>query len=101
MAAPTPAPPPFAIPVQAPSTDPGGSVLEFSSTPADFDDECAMIGTLPMDVSATPLSAAGMPSMCLSRAVERDQQQRMKVAVFVAVGIVTALLAAVSWPMLR
>jgi serine/threonine-protein kinase len=92
------APPPFAIPVPPPPDS--GSFVDIASTP-DLDDENAMIGTLPLDASATPLSAAGMPSMRLARAVERDQQQRMRMAVVAAVGIVSALLILVSWLMLR
>jgi serine/threonine-protein kinase len=99
IAPPSPSAPPFAIPIPPPSE--AGSAGDFATTPADFDDECAMIGTLPLDISATPLSAAGMPSMRLARAVERDQQKQMKFAVFAAVGIVTGLLVLIGWLMLR
>ena len=53
----------------------------------------ALIGstlTLPLDLAA-PLTGTGMPSMHLARAVVMDQQQRLKVAVYLAVGIVTAM----------
>lgn len=99
LAAQAPAAVPFAIPVPPPPE--AAASLEFASTPADFDDECAMIGTLPMDMTPTPLSAAGMPSMRLQRAVERDQQQRIKFALFSAIGIVVAILIFFSWLLIK
>jgi serine/threonine-protein kinase len=96
VAAPAPTPPPFAIPITAPDS----GLLDVRSTPADFEEDAPLTLTLPLDLAA-PLTATGMPSIHLARAVALDQQQRLKVAVYVAIGIVTVALGLVSWLMLR
>jgi hypothetical protein len=53
-----------------------------------------------MDDSGNPLALGGMPSMRLARAVERDLQRRIKLALFWAVGIVVLVLTLFSWLLL-
>jgi serine/threonine protein kinase len=73
------------------------SPLEMPPQPGDsFDDDESAVGTLPLDLAATPMSFSGMPSMHLKRAVEQDQARRLKFAIYTAVGIVLALLALIT-----
>ena len=62
-----------------------GPKRTFTPLPADsVDDECTLAGTLPMDLSPTPVSTTGMPSMRLRRAVEQEQDRRLKIALITA-----------------
>jgi serine/threonine protein kinase len=63
-------------------------------------DDAVPFGELPVNL-ATPLSIDSMPSLHLRRAVQSEHQRRLKIAVFVAIGIVCAVLALCSWLLLR
>jgi eukaryotic-like serine/threonine-protein kinase len=104
------APAPMAIPVavaqpaNAAATATGSSAWTATNptTPTSSnEDDYVDIGTLPMNFSSTPLSFSGLPSMVLRQAVHQDQQKRMRLAVFAAVGIVTGLIAFASWLLFR
>lgn len=72
-----------------------------TDTPSDLGDEDAAIGTLPIDLSVSPNSAAGMPSVTMRRDVERQQHKQMMRALIVASCIVAGLIGLASWLMLR
>jgi serine/threonine-protein kinase len=80
---------------------PAGSGSEADVPPTDWDDECALVGTLTQDQASTSMSAFGPPSLRLRRSVELEQRQRFTVALVWAVGIVFGLLALLALFMLK
>ncbi|MBY0524041.1 MAG: serine/threonine protein kinase [Gemmataceae bacterium] len=99
---------PTAIPVAIPAGGPPPSTASGSSAwtstqpaggPGD-DDECA-IGQLPMNFGNAPLSFSGLPSMRMQRAVQAEQQRRMRMAIITALGVVGVILFGVAWFVLR
>jgi serine/threonine protein kinase len=49
------------------------------------------IGTLPLNVSSTPLSITGLPSMRMQQKMQEEQRRRVKIAIFAALGILGGL----------
>lgn len=71
-----------------------------SGTSADSEDEWA-IGTLPLNISATPISISGMPSMHMARAMQQEQKRRLGLAVVVAIAIVACIGGAITYFLAR
>jgi len=69
--------------------------------PNDPDGSSALAGTLSNDLLLTPMSVTELPSMLIRRAVQQDQRRRLKIAVAVAVSLVSSAVVLVSWLMLR
>jgi serine/threonine protein kinase len=64
------------------------------------EDEWA-IGTLPVNVSTTPLSITGLPSMRMQKKIMDEQKRRMQLAIGVAIGLVTAVACLFMYLILR
>jgi serine/threonine protein kinase len=86
-----------------PFVDPGatpvnpGSGPELSIHPSSWDETSALVGTLPPDMSATPLSAVHLPRRTRTFAtLEAEERRRLKKAVLWTVGIVGGWLAALA-----
>lgn len=63
----------------------------------DCDEDCALIGTLSPDASATPISATDFASMRLHRTVQEEQNRRLWLALGAAVAIVASLVGLGGW----
>jgi serine/threonine protein kinase len=80
-------------------TSAGGST-GWSAPNAGNEDEWA-IGTLPLNVSSTPLSITGLPSMRMQQVIFHEQKRRLQLALGLAIGIVTGLACLVGYLILR
>ena len=69
--------------------------------PTDSDSGSALAGTLPNELTLTPMSITELPSLLIRRAIDRDQRRRLKIAVAVAFALVGAVAGLVSWLMWR
>jgi serine/threonine protein kinase len=89
-------------PLLDPGTTPGASATtgpEFSVPPSSWDETSALSGTVPPDLSATPLSAIKSPGRTKTFAtVLEEEQRRLRLALLWTVGVVggLAILGAVA-----
>jgi serine/threonine-protein kinase len=75
---------------------------DFSETPpSGSNPEEWAIGTLPPDLSTTPISAERTPSMRLRRTVEREQRRRFLTILLWTLGLVGGALALIYWFWIR
>jgi hypothetical protein len=84
----------------ASATTSGGSTGWSTNSNAGNEDEWA-IGTLPVNVTSTPLSITGLPSMRMQKAMQEEHQRRMRLAVGIAVGVVSLLLMLILYLLIR
>jgi serine/threonine-protein kinase len=64
------------------------------------EDEWA-IGTLPLNISSTPLSFTGLPSMVMAKKLVKENKLRLQIALIAAIGIVVGFSCLVSYLVLR
>jgi serine/threonine protein kinase len=87
---------PFVDPGGTPVSTPG-SGPELSIHPSSWDETSALVGTLPPDLSATPLSSLPNPRTTRTfAALEAEERRRLKKAVLWTIGIVGGWLAALG-----
>jgi serine/threonine-protein kinase len=87
--------------IPATATTTGGSTGWANTGGNQGNEEEWAIGTLPVNVSSTPLSITGLPSMRMQRALLDEQQRRVRLAIGVAIGIVAALTLLITYLVLR
>jgi len=96
---PSQVPMPGGTPTAGTASTAGSSVWTASSN-ASNEDEWA-IGTMPPNISVTPLSITGLPSMRMQRVMQQEQNRRLRLAILAAITIVTSLSGLLLFLVLR
>src|SRR5262245_63600955 len=69
--------------------------------PTDSDAGSALVGTLPNELTLTPMSITELPSLLIRRAIDRDQRRRLKIAVGVGCALVGGVSGPARWYIVR